>query len=223
MFKALAYKEWIKLRLYWGLMFLAHLIFCLFLCLQLRRVCMINEPLPVWQNWLFKDYLFFRPVEYGPLLLGLLFACLQFFPETVGKRLRLVLHLPLGEEPAIGTHLLVGLGLLTLAFLPGILVLVGYSAVWLPREFLVHFGYIYAPWLAGGYAAYLLAVFTLLEPTWRLRIFYFLLSASLVRLCYLPSNYDSYGRVLPWLAVLLAGLVVLPLLSAHRFGKGYGS
>lgn len=223
MLKSLAYKEWIKLRLYWGLMFLAHFVFCLFLCLQLRRVCMINEPLPVWSNWLFKDYLFFRPIEYGPLLLGIVFACLQFFPEIIAKRLRLVLHLPLGEDRAIGAHLAVGLGLLSLAFLPGIGLLLGYSSIWFPPEFATNFVFVYSPWLLGGYAAYLLSSFILLEPTWRLRVFYFLLSASLVRLFFLPTNYDSFSRILPWLTLLTVGLVTLPLLSANRFGKGYGS
>ena len=223
MFKSLAYKEWIKLRIYWGLIFLAHLAFCLFLCLQLRRVCKINDALPVWDNWLFKDYLFFRACEYGPLLIGIVFAALQFFPEILSKRLRLVLHLPLGEERVVGAHLMVGLGLLTLAFLPGVALLAGYACVWFPHEFFLNLAYIYAPWLLGGYAAYLFAVFTLLEPTWRYRILNFLIGAAFVRLFYFPTSYDGYIRLLPWLGLATVAAVVLPLLSVNRFGKGYGS
>ncbi|MDR3456788.1 MAG: hypothetical protein P4N60_05040 [Verrucomicrobiae bacterium] len=223
MLKSLAYKEWIKLRLYWALIFLANLAFTVFLCLQLRRVCKTNELLAVWSNWLFKDYLFFRACEYGPLLLGVIFGSLQFFPEIINKRLRLVLHLPLGEARAVGAHLLVGLGLLTLIFLPAAGLLAGYAGIWFPREFAVNLAYVYAPWLLGGYAAYILAAFTLLEPTWRLRVFFFLFSAALVRLYFFTPYYDSYGRVLPGLGLLTAALTILPLLSAHRFGKGYGS
>lgn len=41
-------------------------------------------------------------------------GALQFLPETLNKRVRLVLHLlPLGEERVIGRHLLAGLLSLT--------------------------------------------------------------------------------------------------------------
>jgi len=150
MFKSLAYKEWIKLRIYWGLIFLAHLAFCLFLCLQLRRICKVNAALSVWDNWLFKDFLFFRPCQFGPLLMGIVFAALQFFPEILAKRLRLVLHLPLSEERAVGAHLGVGLGLLTLAFLPGVALLAFCASIWFPHEFLLNLAYIYAPLAFGG-------------------------------------------------------------------------
>lgn len=223
MFRALVYKEWIKLRLYWTLMCLAHFLFCAYLCLQLRHAFKVRDALSVWGNWVFKGYLFFRPDKNIPLLLGIVLACLQFFPEILNKRLRLVLHLPLPEERAVGVHLAAGLFLLTLALLPGLLLLAVCGAIYFPREFLFNLWFIYLPWCLGGYAAYLLTVFTLVEPTWRLRVTCLLFSAALLKLFYFDSFYDGWRRLLPGLALTTAALFLLPLLSSNRFSKGYGS
>ena len=223
MFKALVYKEWIKLRLYWTLMFLAHLLFCVHLCLQLRHAFKLHDALAVWNNWAFKGYLFFKPAKNIPLLLGVVLGCLQFFPEILNKKLRLVLHLPLAEDRAVAVHLLAGLFLFTLALLPGLVLLAVCSASYFPWEFLLNFWFIYLPWFLGGYAAYLLTVFTLVEPTWRLRVTCLLLSAALLKLFYLDSFYDGWHRVLPGMVLLTVALVLLPLLSSNRFSKGYGS
>ncbi len=223
MFGSFAYKEWIKLRLYWVLLLVAYLAFCVFLCLQLRRVCAINDTLSVWTNWLFKNYLFFQSAKYGPLIMGIVFGALQFFPEVLGKRLRLVLHLPLGEEKAGASHIAIGLGLLTLAFLPGVALLAGYASIWFPREFLVQFAFLYAPWLLAGYAAYLFTAITVLEPTWRFRVVYLLMGAAFTKLLFIPAMYDSYSRLFPWMVLITAASAIVPLLSLNRFGKGYGS
>jgi hypothetical protein len=223
MFRSLIYKEWIKLRLYWTLILVAHLLFCVYLCLQLRSAFKLRDALSVWSTWIFKGYLFFRPCKNIPLLAGIVLGCLQFFPEILSKRLRLVLHLPLREERAVAAHLLAGLLLLTLALLPGLLLLAGCSALYFPREFLVNFCYIYTPWFLGGFAAYLLTVFTLVEPTWRLRVTCLLFSAGLLKLFYFGSFYDGWRRLLPGLVLATAALFLLPLLSANRFSKGYGS
>ena len=80
-----------------------------------------------------------------------------------------------------------------------------------------------SPWLLGGLAAYLLTAFTVLEPTWRLRVVYLLFSAALLRLFFLEDFYNSYLRVMLALTIGTSLLFVFPLLSTHRFGKGYGS
>jgi len=55
----------------------------------------------------FKGYLFFSSFKFFPLGAGVVLGALQFLPETLNKRVRLVLHLPLGEERVISHHLLV--------------------------------------------------------------------------------------------------------------------
>jgi hypothetical protein len=223
MFKSLLYKEWIKLRFYWLLLFVVNMAFCGFLWLRLRHVYRLNEAMAIWSNWIFKGFLFYRLFEHVPLLLGVVLGCLQFFPETINKRLRLVLHLPLGENRAAAIHMAAGLLLLSLVYLPGMALLAGASAVYFPAEFRASLWATCLPWLLGGYAAYLLTALTVLEPTWRLRVVYLLLGGALLRLYFQEEFYDSYLRVLPALILGTALLFIPPLLSTYRFGKGYGS
>jgi hypothetical protein len=223
MFKSLLYKEWIKLRLYWWLLFAANLAFAGFLALSLRHVYQLHEAVVVWSNWISKGYLFFRPAQYGPLLIGVVLACLQFFPEILNKRLRLVLHLPLGEERAVGIHLAAGLLLLGLILAPGLLVVAGIAGIYFPAEFQSVIWFTYGPWLLAGFVGYLITAALLIEPTWLARVFYLLFGAALLRLLYLDGFYNAYLRILPWVALGTAALFIVPLLSTHRFGKGYGS
>ncbi len=223
MFKSLLYKEWIKLRIYWLLLFIVNLAFCGFLCLRLRHVFRINEAMAVWSNWIFKGYLFYRICEYVPLLLGVVLGCLQFFPETLSKRLRLVLHLPLGESRAASIHLVAGLLMLATVYLPGLALIAVSSSFYFPPDFQANLLLTYTPWLLGGLAAYLLTAFTVLEPTWRLRVVYLLFSAALLRLFFLEDFYNSYLRIMLSLTICTSLLFVFPLLSTYRFGKGYGS
>jgi hypothetical protein len=223
MFKSLLYKEWIKLRLYWLLLFVVHLAFCGFLCLRLRHIYRVNEAMAVWSNWIFKGFLFYRIAEYVPLLLAVVLGCLQFFPETLSKRLRLVLHLPLGENRAAAIHLVAGLLMLSAVYLPGLALIAVSGSVYFPADFQANLLLTYTPWVLGGFAAYLLTAFIILEPTWRLRVLYLLYSAALLRLYFMEDFYNSYLRVLLGLAISTALLFLFPLLSTYRFGKGYGA
>jgi hypothetical protein len=223
MIKSLLYKEWIKLRLYWWLLFAANLAFAGFLALSVRHVFELREAFVVWSNWITKGYLFFRSAQYVPLLIGIVLGCLQFFPEILNKRLRLVLHLPLGEEKAVSIHLAAGLLLLGLILAPGLLLVLAAGAVYFPSEFQSVVWFTYGPWLLAGFAGYLITAALLLEPTWLSRVFYLMLGAALLRLFYLDGFYNAYLRILPWVALGTAALFVVPLLSTNRFGKGYGS
>lgn len=223
MFKALLYKEWIKLRFYWCLLFAANLVFAAFLALSLRHVFQVREAFVVWSNWISKGYLFFRSAQYVPLLIGIVLSCLQFFPEILTKRLRLVLHLPLGQDRAVGIHLAAGLLLLGLILAPGLLLILISAGIYFPAEFQGVIWFTYGPWLLAGFAGYLLTAALLLEPTWLSRVFYLILGAALLRLLYQDGFYNAYLRILPGVVLLTAALFVVPLLSTHRFGKGYGS
>jgi hypothetical protein len=223
MFKALLYKEWIKLRLYWVLLLVANVGFAAFLALRLRHVFTINGALMVWGSWIFKGYLFFRSYQYVPLLTGIVLGGLQFFPEIQNRRLQLVLHLPLGEARAVASHLVAGLVLLTALYGADVALMAGTAAGYFPSEFQGVFCFTAVPWLLAGYGAYLLTAAVLLEPTWRARVFFFVLGGSFLRLFYLDDFYNAYARVLGPLVLWTAALFLLPLLSARRFAKGDGS
>lgn len=220
MFKATFYKEWIKLRLYWLLLLAGHLGFAAYLSLRLRAVHEFNSAVAIWGAWIFKGYLFFNAYHYAPVVTGILLGALQFLPEIFSKRVRLVLHLPLGEERVIAYHLLTGLLLLTLILAPVAALFSITGGIYFPVEFQRNLWLTLGPWLLAGYAGYLLTAALLLETTWRFRIFYLLLSGAALRLFFLGDFYDTYVRVVPGFALWTLALFSLPLLSSYRFRKG---
>jgi len=219
-FRATLYKEWIKLRLYWLLMVLGSAGLAAFLSLRLRNVHQFHDAVSIWGAWIFKGYLFFASYQYFPLAAGVVLGALQFLPETLNKRVRLVLHLPLGEERVISHHLLAGLLLLTLVFAPavGLFGLTGW--LYFPVEFQRNLALTLGPWLLGGYVGYLLTATLLLENIWRYRVFYLLFGGATLRLFYLGEFYDVYVRVLLPLTLWTIALFTLPLFSSYRFRKG---
>jgi hypothetical protein len=222
-FQAALYKEWIKLRLCWTLLFAGSLGFAACLSLRLRSVHQFHDAVSIWAAWIFKGYLFFGSFQYFPLGAGVVLGALQFLPETLNKRVRLVLHLPLGEERVISHHLLVGLLLLALIFAPAMACFAVTGWLYFPAEFQQNLALTLAPWLLAGFAGYLLAATLLLETSWRHRVFYLLLGGGALRLFYLGDFYDTYQYVLPAFAAWVALLFFLPLLSSHRFRKGIES
>lgn len=219
-FRATLFKEWIKLRLYWGLMLLGSAGFAAYLCLRLRHVHQFNDAVSVWSAWMFKGYLFFAPFRYVPLGIGVVLGSLQFLPETLNKRVRLVLHLPLGEERVISYHLLAGLLGLSLVLLPAAAFFALTAWLYFPVEFQRNLLLTLAPWILAGVAGYLLTAALLLENAWRHRVFYLLLGGAALRLFFLGDFYDVYQRVLSGFALWTCALFLLPLLSSHRFRKG---
>jgi hypothetical protein len=220
MTRALLYKEWIKLRLWWALMLAASAAFALFLFFKLRYVANANEAVTLWNTWIFKGWLFFRPFQYAPLVLGAALGFLQFLPEVQARRIRLVLHLPLGETRAVALHLAAGLLLLALVLLPAALVFALGGALRFPSEWQGNLFYVLTPWMLAGCGAYLAAATVLLETSWRHRVFYLLLSAGALRLFLLETSFDTCARILPALALWVLALVLVPLFSSHRFRKG---
>ena len=223
LFAATLYKEWIKLRLYWVLLLVGSAGFAAFLCLRLRNVHQFHDAVSIWSAWIFKGYLFFASFQYVPLGAGVVLGALQFLPETLSKRVRLVLHLPLGEERVISHHLLAGILLLTLIFAPAVALFGITSWLYFPVEFQRNLALTLAPWLLAGYAGYLLTATLLLENAWRHRVFYLLLGGATLRLFYLGEFYDVYLRVLPGFVFWTAALFTLPLFSSYRFRKGLES
>jgi hypothetical protein len=219
-FRATLYKEWIKLRLYWALLLLGSIGYAAYLCLRLRYVHQFHDAVSVWGAWMFKGYLFFAPYRYVPLIVGVVLGVLQFLPETLNKRIRLALHLPLGENRIISHHLLSGLLGLLLILMPMTALFVITGWVYFPAEFQRNLFLTLAPWVLAGFAGYLLTATLLLENAWRNRVFYLLLGGAALRLFYLGDFYDVYQRVLPGFAIWTVALFLLPLLSSYRFRKG---
>ena len=220
MFSAFFYKEWVKLRLWWTLLAVANLALVAYIALRLRYVGELYDGVVIWSNWIYKAYQFYGRYETVPPLLGLALGVLQFLPEVQNHRVRLVLHLPLGEERAMAIHLAIGLVLLSLLVLPALALFAAVGALYLPHEFQTNLLLTAAPWTLAGYAGYLLTAAALLEASWLKRSLILLLGAASLRLFFQEPFYEGYTRLLPALALWTSCLFALPLFSAYRYRKG---
>ena len=170
MLRAIFYKEWLKTRWYYLVAVLLSLGFVGYVLLNFFRAAGLKGIAHLWEVMLLRDAVFVDLLQFVPLVVGLLFAVVQFVPEMQRKCLKLTLHLPCPELRMIGAMLLYGGLLLGVLFAVSLGVLfVAFRGVLAP-ELVRHILLTAAPWYAAGIAAYLLAAWICLEPTWRRRL-----------------------------------------------------
>ncbi len=218
--KAIFYKEWIKTRSYIALITVAHFAMALYAVLKLRYISGQYDAVSVWSAWIYKGYSFYSLYQYLPLFGGLLLGCAQFMPELRDRRLRLVLHLPIGERRAVTMHLAFGLATLLSVAFPALLLMYSAARVWFPPEFAVGMLLTLAPWILSGFGAYFFSAAVLLEGRWTRRILLVLVAAGVLRLFFQELSIGSYERVLAYFILWTAAAFCLPIMSSERFRKG---
>ena len=220
MLRAIFYKEWLKTRWYYLVAVLLSLGFVGYVLLNFFRAAGLKGIAHLWEVMLLRDAVFVDLLQFVPLVVGLLFAVVQFVPEMQRKCLKLTLHLPCPELRMIGAMLLYGVLLLGALFAVSLGVLfVAFRAVLAP-ELVRHILLTAAPWYAAGIAAYLLAAWICLEPTWYRRIVNLLIAAGVIRIFYLGTTPEAYNCFLIGLALYVVVIVLLPQLSVARFKQG---
>ena len=218
--KAIIYKEWIKVRLFTPLAVSVLAGFTAYALLRIGRMYAFNGAGSVWLAVLDRNAVLIDNLKYLPALLGLLLGLVQFVPEMQQNRLKLTLHLPCPELRMIGAMLLYGVLLLGALFAVSLGVLfVAFRAVLAP-ELVRHILLTAAPWYAAGIAAYLLAAWICLEPTWRRRLLYGAVAACVLRLFFLAPAPEAYDGFLPWLTLCTLCTASWSWWSVVRFKEG---
>mgnify|MGYP000263054468 CR=1 FL=1 len=153
MLRAIFYKEWLKTRWYYLVAVLLSLGFVGYVLLNFFRAAGLKGIAHLWEVMLLRDAVFVDLLQFVPLVVGLLFAVVQFVPEMQRKCLKLTLHLPCPELRMIGAMLLYGVLLLGALFAVSLGVLfVAFRAVLAP-ELVRHILLTAAPWYAAGLSA----------------------------------------------------------------------
>ena len=134
MLRAIFYKEWLKTRWYYLVAVLLSLGFVGYVLLNFFRAAGLKGIAHLWEVMLLRDAVFVDLLQFVPLVVGLLFAVVQFVPEMQRKCLKLTLHLPCPELRMIGAMLLYGVLLLGALFAVSLGVLfVAFRAVLAPE------------------------------------------------------------------------------------------
>ena len=88
MLRAIFYKEWLKTRWYYLVAVLLSLSFVGYVLLNFFRAAGLKGIAHLWEVMLLRDAVFVDLLQFVPLVVGLLFAVVQFVPEMHRHALR---------------------------------------------------------------------------------------------------------------------------------------
>lgn len=220
MIGGLIYKEWIKTK--WAVLLLTLLGLGVtgYALLSLGRIVAVRGEAHLWEVLLSKDVLLLDALKYQPILCGLVLAVVQWAPEMVQKRLKLTLHLPLPLGRIAFVMLSYGVVVLGLLFLVQLLILWGYLSRILAPELVTHLLVSVAHWFLAGWAMYGVATWVVVEPTWRGRLLFMLVSYGVVSLYFVAETPRAYQDLLWVIGLWSLLLCYIAILSIYRFKEG---
>ena len=184
--------------------------FTVYALLRVERAVDFRGAAHVWQIMIDKETVFIEPLRLLPALAGIATALVQFIPEMSQRRLKLTLHLPFPQRGMI----------LVMAAAAQAAMVLGYMHRLLALELTARAMITAVPWWAAGLTLYMLTAWICLEPTWRRRVLYLLMTAGVARMFFLSDVPRAYDGMLPWMAALWLFSLLLPLLSVDRFKQG---
>jgi hypothetical protein len=220
MYQALLYKEWIKIR--WALLIVSGI--SLWTLVQLVLLFRENfefvNAMKIWTNVIHRKLIFYEGLKYNALIAGVGIALVQFVPETLKRRLRLLFHLPVSHVKSLYFMMGAGLGCVFFVILLNLVCLVFIIAHYFPSELVWSAVITTAPWFFSGVVAYFGTVLVVVEPVWWRRCAYAVVSFSVVLLYLNGGGYNTYAQAF-WKYALLGGLYLFTvLLPAFRFKRG---
>ena len=220
MFKAILYKEWLKIH--WVVLGTVLVItgFLVYLGLNIRQYFEMNEPINVWVYLIQQKVLYYSVIKYIPTFIAIVLAITQFVPEMVKKRYRLSFHLPFSENKSL--FYMSGIGLLcilmsALLFLAGLAII---GSIYFPVELTISSLVTILPWLLAGFVTYLASSAIVLDPSWKYRIAMALIFIPFIQSLFMESGYYEYTYSIGiyFLISLIFGVILL--FPGYRLRKG---
>lgn len=211
------YKEWMKMRLYWGIAFACNILVFIYIYIKTRHMFVLEHAEMVWYQVIHIHTLFYEQIKYLPLATGIVLGAAQFIPEIRNRRLRLSLHLPVRPHVLVLSYLLIGLVAVGVICFVDIFLLYLIAGIFFPVEVVVRAMLTIFPWLLAGMVSFLGTSLVVLEPEWLRKIFCLAVSCGFVWLFFQSNIPGSYTTVIGKLS--LASLFFIPAiaLSVFRF------
>lgn len=223
--RSIFYKEWLKIRWAYLVLFLILVILHIVLWVNINYGFKLSGASSYWLSAIQGKFLFYKILMYFPVLAGFVIALAQYIPEIHHNRLRLTLRLPMNEAGIIFRMNFFGAAALLILSLVNLLLVMLIIPLYFPREVLASVMATSIPWMLGGWVAYFMTGIILIEPVWIRRLLLVPIALGFGNTFYLclasfDSNTYSYTRALPvfLLFTLISGSFVF--YTAHRYQKG---
>lgn len=223
LYRPILYKEWLKLRLIIIISTLTMVALSLFCVYKLHRIIELKGAQHIWTNIMTRGAIFVNILYCIPLVIGITLTIFQFLPETTFSRIKLMLHLPCKTTTSIGTMIIFGQGVMFLEFLLSLgIIYFGFLDV-LAIELVHHIVLTIIPWYLIGMIAYAFGAFIFLEPSWKRRVYYLIISTLTIRVFFLSTKPEAYNNFIIPMVICLILWSMLPILSISRIQNGNAS
>lgn len=218
--KHLIYKEWLKTKWFISIALLLNLGVMIYIFISFRSHFLSVGGVTYLSTLMTHKTPFFSLYRYIPLVTALLVGIPQFIPEIADKRIKLALHLPLPNLLIIYAMIIYGFVGMLFILLPGILVFASLISVYLPAEITIPSLQTMCPWILGGFCAYFLCAMIALEPVWKFRFLYILVSYKVLTLFFMYLPIGNAVTLLPVLGLITCLSGIAPVFTSYRFNKG---
>lgn len=220
MYKALFYKEWIKLKAALFLLITTTLITYFVFYINLKTIIKIQDAYTIWYFASVKGTIFYDIVKYLIPVSGFIIGIAQFFPETIQRKLRLLFHLPIDHNKSLGFMAFIGCLFLFLLILLNYFLLFLILKIYFPIVILQSAFITSLPWFISGFAAYFGIILVSIEPSIKGRLIYGFQTFFLI-LIYFKGNFPNmYEKSLIYYFVLIFIFIFTIFYPAFRFKRG---
>jgi hypothetical protein len=221
MYKALIYKEWLKLR--WTYCILAAISFLtlIYIAVSVAHDIEFNTAKAIWGAIIYMKYPFFSDIKYIFIATGVVMAIIQFFPEMNSDRLKLTLHLPVEEKKLLLQMISIGVMFIATLFLVILAAITIISSIHFPAEITMSALATIAPWVIAGLVAYLAVSTIVVEPIWVKRIELLIVFIGYIFFFDIPLDYSKSALLFLLVTGLFFSLFIL--ISGYHFKRGIKS
>ncbi len=220
MTKALIYKEWLKTK--WIILgiIVTNIALLTYMFISVSHSFRVVGIPHIWNAIVNKHAFLFSELQYLTIACATILSLAQYIPEISKKRLKLTLHLPINQTKSVFTMVAFGVAILLICCALQMFVVLLFVNKYFPIEIGASTIYTILPWHISGIVAYLLVACICLEPTWKNRVIYFIISLPIIGIFFLSSFPLAYVNI-TWLLIgLTIILFVVPIQSVKRFKQG---
>jgi len=219
--KSILYKEWLKTDRIVLFILLVFIGFTGYDFIALSKNASIRGWSFLWTFAVLKNSVMIENLRLLPMLAGIVLAVAQFLPETYRKRIKLTLHLPYPQWKTILVMQFYGIVVLLAIYLLQALSVTIFMGHYLVRDLVFRIVFTMLTWYCAGLCAYIWTSAIILEPSWKAKVWEFVLAAGTLSLYFKSVEAMAYAKeILPMFIVTVLMALLLVQYSIVRFKEG---
>jgi len=218
MIKSLLFKEWLKTK--WTFISLSgiSILAILYIFLDISHGFELSGASAFWEYAIYKKYPLGYDLLYLPLIIGIVMAIVQFYPEINNGRLKLTLHLPVKENKILLSMVILIAFMLAALFIFNLLLFAFLSNIYFPVEVTITNIILLIPCYIAGLLGYFATATVMVEPVWNRRIPQIIFFGGFIS--FLLNVYSFTSGLLLFFIIITMLSTLAILLSGYYYKRG---